>query len=114
MLLLVSILLSVLICAAVIGVLFWVRNPYYRATRERTIQLLEWMLLGQATETDWQFFCGYPIRHDPLLEQVRQQCQDIDETCFIGDNHDGVILSPKGLSELRDVLDRLKQDVAKD
>lgn len=114
MLLFTSILLSVLICAAVLGILFWVKNPYYRINREKTIQLLEWMLLGQATETDWQFFCGYPVRHDPLLEQVRKKCQDIDEAHFIGDNRDGVLLSPQGLADLREVLDQLKQDVMKD
>lgn len=114
MLLFTSILLSVVICTAVLGILFWVKNPYYRINREKTIQLLEWMLLGQATEADWQFFCGYPVRHDPLLEQVRQKCQDIDEAHFIGDNRDGILLSPKGLKDLRVVLDQLKQDVSND
>lgn len=107
-LLLISILFSVLICGTVVGILAWVKHPYYRVTRKDTIRLLEWMLLGQAGETDWQFFCGYPIQHDPLLEDVRQQCQDIDERCFIGDNRDGVLLNRQGLAEVRELLEELK------
>jgi hypothetical protein len=108
-LLLISILFSVMICLVVVGILSWVKTPYYRPSRADTTRLLEWMLLGQATETDWQFFCGYPIRHDPLLEEVRQRCQDIDERCFIGDNRDGVLLNRQGLSEVRELLERLKR-----
>lgn len=110
MLLLISILFSVLICAAVIGVLAWVKHPYYRVTRADTRRLLEWMLLGQTPERDWHLFCGYPIRHDPLLEHIRLRCQDIDERCFIGDNRDGVLLDRQGLAEVRELLEQLKQE----
>lgn len=114
MLLLISIVFSVLICGAVIGVLVWAKSPYYRVSRKDAIQLLEWMLLGQVQETRWHLFCGYPIRHDPLLEEIRHQCQDIDERCFVGDNRDGILLNRQGLAELREVLLRLKRAPAED
>lgn len=114
MLLLISIVFSVLICAAVMGVLVWAKSPYYRVSRKDVIQLLEWMLLGQVSETRWHLFCGYPIRFDPLLEEIRLRCQEIDERCFIGDNRDGILLDRQGLAEVRELLERLRQAPAED
>lgn len=114
MLLLISILFSVLFCAAFIGILAWSKKPFYRVSRQDARKMLEWMLLGQIPETEWHLFCGYPIRHDPLLEDIRQQCYDINERCYIGDNRDGVLLNRQGLAEVRELLDRLKQEPLED
>jgi hypothetical protein len=109
MLLLVSIAFSVLISVAVFIVLLWVRTPHYQLQPAQVIELLEWMILGQASENDWRVFCGYPIRHNELLEQVRQSCIEIDEHYYIGDTRAGHLLNRQGLERLGEVLDSLKQ-----
>jgi len=111
MLLLVSVALSVLISVAVFTVLLWVRTPHYQLQPEQVIQLLEWMILGQATENDWRVFCDYPIRHNDLLEQVRHSCIEIDEKYYIGDTRAGHLLNRLGLERLGEVLDSLKQAI---
>ncbi len=63
--LLISILLSVLVCGTVLAILMWVKTPHYQVSEAQVVRLLEWMLLGQATENQWRVFCGYPIRNDP-------------------------------------------------
>lgn len=109
MILLLSILLSVLVISAVIGTLMWVKMPHYQVDRVQTIRLLEWMILGQASENDWRVFCDYPIRHNDLLEQVRQRCLEIEETHYIGDTRAGHLLDREGLEQLRELLDQLNQ-----
>lgn len=106
---LVSCLLSVFICAVVFAVLLWVKTPLYRLRREQVIRLLEWVLLGQATENDWQVFCEIPIRHDELLESIRLECKEIDEHYFINSGRSGYLLSSEGLSKLQSLLDKLRQ-----
>lgn len=109
MILLLSILLSVLVISAVIGTLMWVKTPHYQVDRVQTIRLLEWMILGQASENDWRVFCDYPIRHNDQLEQVRQRCLEIEETHYIGDTRAGHLLDREGLEQLRELLDQLNQ-----
>lgn len=110
MILLVSMIFSVLICGAVIGVLLWVKTPHYRVDHQQVIRLLEWMILGQASENDWRVFCDYPIRHNEQLESVRQQCLHIDEASFIGSTRSEYLLNQEGLAQLRDLLDTLNTE----
>lgn len=105
MTLLVSILVSVLVCGVVIGVLSWVRTPHYQPQRQQVVRLLEWVVLEQASSNDWRIFCEIPIRHDPLLEDVRQRCLDIDERCFLGAPH---LLSRQGVGEVRALLEEMR------
>lgn len=107
MALLISFLFSVFICLLVFIALMWVKTPYYRLSEKQVAQLLEWMLLGQASENDWQVFCEMPIRHNELLESIRLRCQEIDEAYAIGDGPSGVLLNQAGLSAVRELLDQL-------
>lgn len=108
MILVISCLLSVVICCAVFAVLMWVRTPHYRLQPEQVIQLLEWVLLGQATENDWQVFCGIPIQHDEFLESIRLQCLEIDEKYFISEGRSGYLLKLQGREEIQILLDTLR------
>ncbi len=109
----ISVVFSIVIVAAVFGVLLWVKTPHYQIQPQRVVQLLEWMILGQATDNDWRVFCGYPIRHNEMLEQVRQACVEIDEQFYIGDTRAGHLLSGEGLEHLEELLDQLKSSLEK-
>ncbi|NIB41897.1 hypothetical protein HBA55_19990 [Pseudomaricurvus alkylphenolicus] len=108
MILLLSILFSTLLCLVVVGVLIWVRTPHYRLDEAQVARLLEWMLLGQATENDWRVFCDIPIRHDDFLESIRIRCVELDEKHFIGDSHGGRLLSAEGLEQLTELLQQIR------
>ncbi|MAZ88489.1 MAG: hypothetical protein CL693_12680 [Cellvibrionaceae bacterium] len=108
MILLLSIFASAIVIIAVFALLMWVKTPHYQPDKVQVIRLLEWMLLGQASDNDWRVFCGYPLRHNEELEQVRQLCVDIDEHYYIGDTRAGHLLSRDGLQELEKVLRALK------
>lgn len=107
MTLLISSVFSVLICLLVFIALMWVKTPYYRLGEKEVAQLLEWVLLGQASQNDWQVFCEMPIRHNELLESIRLRCQDIDEASGIGDGSSGFLLNRKGLNAVQELLGEL-------
>lgn len=110
MLLLTSILFSVVICALVMALLMWVKTPHYQVSTEDVQRLLEWMLLGQATENDWRVFCGYPIRSDPFLERIRQRCVEIDEVSFMGEGRrTGFLLDQRGMKQIGELLEQVQQ-----
>ncbi len=110
MVLLLSIVFSVVICLAVLAVLMWVRTPLYRVSTEQVIRVLELMLLGQATENDWRIFLGYPIRQEPFLDDIRHQCQLLDEEHFIGDSHtQGFLLDKAGRLRVAELLEEVRR-----
>ncbi|MYM64964.1 hypothetical protein [Pseudomaricurvus sp. HS19] len=108
MTLLISVLAAVVVSVLVTLLLLNVRTPHYRAQRRQARQLLQWMLLGQASEHQWRIFCEIPIRHDPPLEAIRRCCADIDERCFVGDNRDGHLLNKDGMAALEQQLQELQ------
>lgn len=105
----VTIVLALLLSGAVLLVLLLVRTPYYRPSRQRAIQTLQWVLMGQATANDWRIFCDFPARHDELLESVRLRCEQIEEECYTGDTHPPYLFSTDGRARLRELLDELMQ-----
>jgi hypothetical protein len=108
--LLVTLLLSLLIASALFFLFRWVKTPYYRVDRQRMIDILEMVLTGQATENDWRLTFGMSIRHQPVLEPLRQQCLDIEEKYFIGESKPPYLFSKEGLTELEKVLALLKAE----
>lgn len=104
---LVTVFISTVLSGAVLLVLLKVRTPYYRPSRQRAIQILQWVLMGQATANDWRIFCDFPARHDELLESVRLRCEQIEEDCYTGDTHPPYLFSAEGRARLRDLLDEL-------
>lgn len=102
--LLVSICATTIVLLLVIVILTKTKSAYYRPQRHDVQRLLEWVLLGQATENDWRVFCDIPIRHDEFLESIRLRCAEIEEAHFLGDDH-RYLFSAEGLVKIRELLD---------
>ncbi len=105
----ISILLALVVSLAVMGVLLTVKTPHYRANASSVSTLLEWVLLGQASENQWRIFCEIPIRHCSELEDIRQRCVAIDDAHFVGECRRGCMLDKEGQLALQDVLKDVKQ-----
>lgn len=104
MTLVVSFIAAVIVSSLVALILLKSRNAYYRPQASDVQRLLEWVLLGQATENDWRVFCDIPIRHDEFLESIRLRCTEIEEAHFLGDDH-RYLFSAEGLVKIRELLD---------
>lgn len=103
-----TLILTVLIFSLVLGALLWVRTPRYRIERHNVISLLEMVLMGQATENDWQVFAAVPLRHDAVLNSIQERCLEIEEREYIG-GETAYLFSQKGLDDLRSILKELKE-----
>jgi len=108
MVLLVTLLSAFIVCGALVATLLWVKTPIYRVKRADIRRLLEWVLLGQATENNWRVFCDYPIRHDELLESIRMRCEKIEEDFYSAERHAPYLFTPMGLEAIRQQLVRLE------
>lgn len=106
----VTVALTLLIAAVLFCVFRWVKTPYYRVDAARMIHVLELVLTGQATDNDWQMTFSMTIRHYPDLEAIRQQCVAIEEQHYTGDSKPPYLFSKTGLTELTDIIERLKKE----
>ncbi len=104
----VTILLTVVIATLLFVLFRWIKMPVYRMTRERLIHVLEMVITGQATENDWQVLMAVTIRHDEVLEQVRERCLAIEEHYYIGDRRPPYLFTEEGLVELKQLLIQLR------
>jgi len=110
MTIIITVILSALICLGVLLVMQWSKKATYRITRRSVSHLFQWVLLGQATVTDWRIFCDMPIHHDPFLESIRLECLSIDELHFIGDSRPPYVLNKAGMSLLKKQLELLQEN----
>ena len=102
---LMTLLLTFVVVALVLAIFIWVRVPVYRVERCNVVALLEMVIEGRATTSDWDIFSGIPIRHDPELEAVRRRCLAIAEREYRGGNW---LFTRRGISLLSDILDEMK------
>lgn len=93
---------------SVIGVLLWVKTPRYQMTKADLIQLLQKVLVGQASENDWAIFLSSSFRHCPELEPFRDACAAIDEKEYLGHTRAGFLLSETGLAQVRWILEKVE------
>lgn len=100
---------SLLIFLSVISVLLWVKTPHYQMSREDMVQLLQKVLVGQASENDWAIFLSSSFRHCPELEPFRDACAAIDEKEYLGHTRAGFLLSETGLKRVREILTQVEQ-----
>ena len=84
-----------------------VKTPYDRVDGERMLKVLEMILTGQATDNDWHTTFGMTIRHSPELEDIRQQCIDIEDKHFVGESTSSYLFSGEGLRALKEIRDEL-------
>jgi hypothetical protein len=100
--------ITLVVFLSVIAVLLWVKTPRYQMTKTDVIQLLQKVLVGQASENDWAIFLSSSFRHCPELEPFRDACAAIDEKEYLGHTRSGFLLSENGLVQVRWVLDRVE------
>jgi hypothetical protein len=99
---------TLVVFLSVIGVLLWVKTPRYQMTQADLIQLLQKVLVGQASENDWAIFLSSSFRHCPELEPFRDACAAIDEKEYLGHTRAGFLLSENGLTQIRWILEKVE------
>ena len=85
-----------------------VRTPSYRLQPEAVLELLRDTLDGEPVGHRWQLFVGLPIRHEQLLEDVRQRCLELEddgELRLASGNR--VKLTGQGRAVLTELIDEL-------
>lgn len=100
--------ITMVVFLSVIGVLLWVKTPRYQMTKTDVIQLLQKVLVGQASENDWAIFLSSSFRHCPELEPYRDACAVIDEKEYLGHTRAGFLLSETGLAQVRWILEKVE------
>ncbi len=103
----VSVLVSFCIFAAVLIVLLKVRTPRYRIQAEQVKSILEMVLCGQASSNDWQLFLSFEIRDNPYLDDIRKRCVEIDELEYRNPGTNIYLFTSSGLEQLRELLTEL-------
>lgn len=101
--------ITLLVFLSVIAVLLWVKTPRYQMTKTDVIQLLQKVVVGQASENDWAIFLSSSFRHCPELEPFRDACAAIDEKEYLGHTPAGFLLSENGLAQIRWILERVER-----
>lgn len=100
--------ITLVVFLSVIAVLLWVKTPRYQMTKADVILLLQNVLVGQASENDWAIFLSSSFRHCPELEPFRDACAALDEKEYLGHTRAGFLLSEKGLTQVRWILERVE------
>ncbi len=100
--------ITLILVMAMFVALTRLRRVTYLIRRENVIEILEMVLDHKATINDWQVFLGVPIRHDPYLEQIRQQCELIDEQ--EGMVFRNKLLTKVGESRVQNLLEEIKKN----
>lgn len=106
---LVVFLVTLLVVAGVALALVFGKAPVYRPTQESIQNLLTRLLEGEADEQEWQFFLDMPIRHDPDLEELRQDCIRMYDQFGLRPRHNKARLNEAGQIRLRHKLSKLEQ-----
>jgi hypothetical protein len=99
---------TLIICLIMVGGMMWLASSRARVSLHETIELLEWVLLGQANENAWEVFCSLAIYHDETIEGVRRECAAINEAYQRATSNSDYLLNSDGLDRVRRLLNRLK------
>lgn len=111
-------LLTVILSALIILVSLWLASfrhaPKFHHSRQDYQVLLKAVLTGQADYDQWSSVMHLPIRHDPELEALRQNCVEIEAQHYLGHptylgKPDGMF-SPEGVRQLEAILHTLQQN----
>jgi len=101
----VTLCLSFLIFALIIWGFMHMRTPRFRMDRAQFRRGLEEVITGQADDNHWRVLIGYPMRHDPELERLREECLAIEEQEYTGGTP--YLFTEAGIERLRAVHRRL-------
>ena len=81
----------------------YVGLPVYRIEAINIKRLLESVLDETASEADWDVFIGMPIRHDPVLDDIRMQCAMLADT-EMRLRQGRIVFSERGRAQLEEHL----------
>lgn len=97
-------LVVLLLLLVVVGLLlvFQRGGPTRALSRAQAVDVLEKALAGTLRDAEWLVFMGLPVRHDPVLLEVRLRCMEIERQHFVGEgSHRAPFLFRKaGLDEI--------------
>lgn len=111
MTLILTFVMASLACIFLITMLVWSKKgPAFRMSEEDALRIIEWVLLGQATENEWTLFCELPIRHDEGLERLRLSCLLIEEQFALRSPSNSYLLTLEGREKLEEVYQKFKSD----
>ncbi|NVK72518.1 hypothetical protein C0J08_17770 [Marinomonas sp. CT5] len=104
---------SFLFLLLVFLVWFYIRHqskvPYYRLTQDQCVTLLQKAIQGVLPEYEWHAFLGMTMRDDEALDELREQCLEIDEDGVKGtqtiNGQACMSFNKKGISQLELLLD---------
>lgn len=109
MVFLITFVAAFILCGGMVLLLAWSKKgPAYRMSHEDALRLIEWVLLGQATEEEWQLFCHLPIRHDEALDELRLACLALDDEYGLQSPKVSYVLSLEGRLKLEVIYKRYK------
>ncbi|MGS2722538.1 hypothetical protein ACVBEJ_02255 [Porticoccus sp. GXU_MW_L64] len=103
-------LVTLILTLAVLAITLWVfvrlGTPVYRIDHSNVVTLLQMVVDGSASESDWDVFIGIPIQYDSELEALRQRCAEISEREYVGG--EGRLLTEQGMTEIAEMLEKLR------
>lgn len=87
-------------------------GPAQRLTRADAVRVLEDVLAGRASDAQWLVFMGLPVRHDPVLVEVRLRCLEIERLHYVGagTHRAPALFRPEGLREIGRLLRWLQRE----
>lgn len=80
--------------------------------RAAAIDLLERVREGRARDADWLVFMGLPVRHDPVLVELRLRCLALQERHWVGEGswRGPHLFTREGLEEVERLLRWLRRE----
>ncbi|MDN3648527.1 hypothetical protein QWZ13_06340 [Reinekea marina] len=85
------------------------KKPVYQPEIEDLQATLTRLLEGQLTPNEWNFFIDMPIRHNEELDNIRLQCQSINELYALRVRNNQIRFREEGEIKLRFILSKLEQ-----
>ena len=83
----------------------WLKARTYKPSREEIADVLTKVLSGTMNWYEWDEFTCVPLRHDALLEQIRQACVNMETDEYVRreseKDEETWIYNEKGLHEIQ-------------
>ena len=105
-----TLLLTLLLITVALWVFMRIGLPVYRVERSNVVRLLDLVIAGRATASDWDVFIGMPIRHDPELDAVRKRCSEVAERELLGGDGEQ-LFTRQGIAELQKIRDEIIREM---
>ncbi|KAA0874599.1 hypothetical protein [Nitrincola tapanii] len=111
-------LVTFLVLIGVVLALAFGKTPGYRPSRVEVLKILQALESGELAQEQWDMFLGYPISHDPDLEEIRRDLILIHEGDGVdlpaGSGIDGYIYDRSGRARVLKVREKLELLISKE